>query len=104
MVLIGAAVAAMIASILFLLLIRCCTGVIVWISISIAIIGMELVGILFILQAKGINLNSFVASTLSTLSYNSLIIIGCGFIVAGVLFTLIVICLRSRIAMGSKSV
>lgn len=104
MVLVGAAVIAMVASLLFLLVIRCCSGGIIWISIFICIVGLELVGILFILQAKGISINQFVTDNISTISYNSLIIIGSGFIVGGVLFALIVACLRSRIALGSKSV
>lgn len=65
---------------------------------------MELTGILFILQAKGISISSYVSGSISTLSYNSLIIIGSGFIVVGALLALIVICMRSRIALGSKAV
>jgi hypothetical protein len=49
MVLAAAAGIAMVASMLFLLLIRCCTGVIIWASIFLCIVGMELVGILFVL-------------------------------------------------------
>lgn len=104
LVLIGAAVAAMIASLVFLLFIRCCSKVLIWSSIFVCVTGMELVGILFILEAKGINISSFVSDNLSTLSYNSLIIIGSGFIGGGVFITLIAICLRSRINLGSKSV
>lgn len=104
MVLVGAAVIAMVASLLFLLVIRCCSGGIIWVSIFICIVGLELVGILFILQSQGITINQFVTDNLSKLSFNSLIIIGSGFIAGGVLIALIVVCLRSRIALGSKSV
>lgn len=104
MVLVGAAVIAMVASLLFLLVIRCCSAGIIWVFIFICIAGLELVGILFILQSQGISINQFVTVNLSTLSYNNLIIIGSGFIAAGVLIALIVACLRSRIALGSKSV
>ncbi len=104
MVLAGAAVIAMIASLLFLIVIRCCSGGIIWVSIFICITGLELVGILFILQAKGITINQFVTDNLSKISYDTLIIIGSGFIAGGVLITLIVCCLRSRILLGSKSV
>jgi hypothetical protein len=104
MVLAGAAVIAMFASLLFLLVIRCCSGGIIWASIFICVAGLELVGILFVLQAKGITINQFVTENISKLSYDSLIIIGSGFIAGGVLIALIVCCLRSRIALGSKSV
>lgn len=104
MVLVGAAVIGMVASLLFLLVIRCCSGGIIWVSIFICIVGLELVGILFILQSQGISINQFVTDNISKLSYHSLIIIGSGFIAGGVLIALIVVCLRSRISLGSKSV
>ena len=104
MVLVGAGVAAMIASLLFLVFIRCCAGVVIWFFIFVAVAGLEVVGIFFILEAKGVNISSFVSDTLSTLSYNSLIIIGSGMIAAGAIVALLTICLRSKIALGSKSV
>ena len=103
-ILLLSAFAAMAASIFFLLVVRCCTGLIIWIFIIISVIGMELVGILFILQAKGITVSSFVSTSFSTTSYNSLIIIGSGLIIFGAILALVVICMRSRIALGSKSV
>lgn len=72
--------------------------------IVVCVVGMELIGVLFILEAKGINISSFISDNISTLSYNSLIIIGSGFIGGGVFIALICICLRSRINLGSKSV
>jgi hypothetical protein len=104
MVLAAAAGIAMVASLLFLLVIRCCSGAIIWVSIFICVGGLELIGILFVLQAKGTTINSYVSQNISRLSYDSLLIIGSGFIGGGVIMALIVCCLRSRIALGSKSV
>ncbi len=104
MVLVGAGVAAMISSLLFLVFIRCCAGIVIWFFIFVAVAGLETVGILFILEAKGVKISSFISDNLSTLSYNSLIIIGSGMIAAGVLIAILTICLRSKIALGSKSV
>jgi hypothetical protein len=104
LILIGAAVAAMLASLLFLGVVRCCAGVMVWLAISICILGLEAVGVLFILQAKGIHISQYITVNLTSLSYNSLIIIGSGLIGAGFFVLLIVCCLRSRIAMGSRAV
>jgi hypothetical protein len=104
MVLVGAAVAAMIASLLFLCVVRCCSGCIIWTSIIICILGLEAVGIMFILQVNGIKVSPFISDNLSSLSINSLTIIGSGFMAAGFLFFLTVLCLRSRINTGSKSV
>lgn len=104
-ILLGAAVLSMLSSLVFLCFVRCCTGIVIWITIFVCIVGMELIGILFILQAKGVDISSFIPQdALSTLSYNSLIIIGSGLIVTGVLLVLITICLKSRIALGSKAV
>jgi hypothetical protein len=104
LVLLSAAIIAMAASLFFLIVVRCCTGLIIWVFIIICLLGMELIGILFILQAKGINVSSYVSNSVSTLSYNSLIILGSGLIVSGVLLSLIVLCMRSRIELGSKAV
>lgn len=104
MVLVGAGVAAMIASLFFLVFIRCCAGVVIWFFIFVTVAGLEVVGIFFILEAKGVKISSFISDNLTTLSYNSLIIIGSGMIAAGVLIALLTICLRSKIALGSKSV
>jgi len=104
MVLAAAAVISMVASLLFLLVIRCCSGTIIWVSIFICVAGLELIGIMFILEAKGISINNYITENLTKLSYNSMIIVGSGFIAGGVLIALISCCLRSRIALGSKSV
>lgn len=103
-ILLGAFGAAVLASIIFLLLIRCCVTAMVWIFVVIAVIGFEGIGILFILQSQGIHVHSLVSSNLSTLSYNTLLITGIVLISVGVLFTLLTICLRSRIMIGSKAV
>lgn len=104
LVLVGAAVAAMILSLIFLTMMRFCGRCIIWVSITVCILGMALIGILFILQAKGIVLNSYISENLSKLSYDSLIIIGSGFCGGSALLALIVICLRTRINIGSKSI
>jgi hypothetical protein len=103
-VLVSAAGIAMVASLLFLFALRCFSGFIIWVSIFICLLGMELIGIMFILQAKGINISPYVPTGISKLSYDSLIIIGSGLIVGGTLLAFIVCCLRTRIAMGSRSV
>ena len=104
MVLVGAGIAAILASMAFLIFVRCCTGIVIWITISVCILGMEVIGVFFILEAKGVKVSSFISDSLSTMTYNSLIIIGSGMIVAGVLLAIFTICLRSRIALGAKSV
>lgn len=76
----------------------------VWIFITIAFIGFEGIGILFILQSQGITINSTISTNLSTLSYNTLLITGIVLIVVGVLFLLLTICLRSKIMAGSKAI
>jgi len=104
LILIGAAVAAMICSLLFLVIVRCCAGVIIWLAITACIGGLEVIGILFILQAKGIQIAQFINTQLSALSFDTLIIIGSCLIAAGVFILLLAICLRNRIRMGSKAV
>lgn len=103
-VLVGALVVAMIASLAYLLMMRCCSGVLVWISITVAVLGMVLIGILFILQSQGIKVSSALSDNLTKLSYNSLLILGIGFTAAGVLLSLLVLCLRTRINMGTKAI
>ena len=49
MVLVGAGIAAMLASMAFLIFVRCCTGIVIWITIFVCICGMEVIGIFFIL-------------------------------------------------------
>lgn len=104
-VLVGSFVVSIVMSIIFLLIIRCCVTVLIWIFIVIAFIGLELIGILFILEAKGINISAKLSETIiSTLSYDTLLIVGIVLIVIGVLFLLLVICLRTKIMLGSKAV
>ena len=54
MVLVLAALAAMILSLLFYVFVRCCTGTVIWVTIIVGIAGMLTVGVFFILQAKGV--------------------------------------------------
>ena len=49
LVLVGAALVSMAASLCFLIVIRCCTGVIIWIAIVTCIGGLLVIGIFFIL-------------------------------------------------------
>lgn len=49
LVLVGAALAAMVCSLVFLLVVRCCAGFIVWVAIAICCAGMEVIGIFFLL-------------------------------------------------------
>lgn len=99
-----AVLAAIILSLLFFVFVRLCTGPVIWISIILCILGMLTAGIFFLLEAKGVVTADFVTQNLSSFSYNTLIIAGSCLIVASVLLTLLVICLRSRIAIGAKAV
>ena len=103
-ILIAAAVCTMGASLLFLILINCCTGILIWIFITIAFGGSLAVGILFILQAKGVHLSKYISITLSGLSSTTLIWIGSILIAVSVLLLLMCICLRKRIELGVKAV
>ena len=88
----------------FLLFIRCCAGVVIWIMIIIGFIGIELVGIMMILEAKGFNISPYLNNTLESVSYDTLIIVGSCLIVFGVILLVLVICLKSRINQGIKAV
>jgi hypothetical protein len=103
-ILVVAAAGAMLLSLIFFLFVRCCTGPIIWLAIFIFIGGMITIGVFFILEAKGVTVPSFIASTLTTLSYNTLIIVGSCLLGGAVLVLLLVICLRSRIQTGAKAV
>ena len=61
MVLAAAAGAGIFLSLVFLLVVRICTVGIMWTVIAIIILGTEAVGILFILEAKGIHIGSIVS-------------------------------------------
>lgn len=61
-------------------------------------------GVFFILTAKGVVIDDYVYSHLSDLSYNTLLIVGSAVIVAAFLFFLLVLCLHSRLTMGTKAV
>lgn len=99
-----AALAAIILSLLFFVFVRLCTGPIIWLSIIVAVLGMLAIGILFLLQAKGIIVSDFISQNLSNFSYDTLIIAGSCLIVGSVLLALLAICLRSRISLGAKAV
>jgi hypothetical protein len=96
--------AAVLLSLLFFVFVRLCTGPIIWLTISLCVLGMLTVGVFFILQAKGVVVSDFITQNLSTLSYNTLIIVGSCLLGGAVLLALLVLCLRSRIAMGAKAV
>jgi hypothetical protein len=103
-VLLVAALAAIVLSLMFFVFVRLCTGPIIWLSIIVAVLGMLTVGIFFLLQAKGIVVSDFISQNLSTFSYDTLIIAGSCLIVGSVLLALMAICLRSRISLGAKAV
>ena len=96
--------AAIFLAIIFFVLLRCCTGPIIWIFIIIGIVGMLAIGILCILQAKGKISADVVSQQLSQFGYDTLIIAGSCLIGASVLLALLVFCLRSRINIGAKAV
>lgn len=103
-VVIVAAVAAVLLSLLFFIFVRICTGPIIWLAITITILGMITIGVFFILQAKGVTVSTFISDRLSSFTYDTLIIIGSILIAAALILLLLVICLRSRLSMGAKAV
>ena len=103
-VLLAAAAAAMILSMFFMLFVRCCAGVVIWVMIMIGVVGIELVGIMMILEAKGVNISPYLNSHIESVSYDTLIIVGSCLIVFGVILFILVVCLRSRISQGIKAV
>lgn len=103
-VLILAVVAAVVLSLLFFVFVRCCAGPIIWLAIFICNAGLITIGVFFILQAKGITVPDFVSKQISTISYDTLIIVGSCLLGGAVLLSLLAFCMRSRIAMGVKAV
>ena len=96
--------AAILLSLIFFLLVRICTGPIIWIAIVLAILGMLTIGIFCILEAKGVVVSDFISTNLSQFNYDTLIIAGSCLIAGSVLLTLLVICLCRRIMVGAKAV
>ena len=103
-VLLVAVFAAIVLALVFFVLVRLCAGPIIWIFIVLGILGMLAIGIIFLLQAKGIITADVVSQQLSQFSYDTLIIAGSCLIGASVLLALLVICLRTRISIGAKAV
>ena len=103
-VLLLAAAAGIILSLLFFGFVRLCAGFIIWLAVVIAIGGMVTIGVFFILTAKGVVIDDFVSSHLSDVAYNTLIITGSVVLVGAFLLFLLVLCLHSRITMGIKAV
>lgn len=103
-VLVAAAGAGILLSLLFFVFVRCCAGPIIWLAIFICNAGLITIGVFFILQAKGVTVPDFVHNQLSTLSYDTLIIVGSCLIGGAVLLSILAICLKSRISMGVKAV
>jgi hypothetical protein len=99
-----AAGAGVILSLLFFVFVRCCAGPIIWLAIFICNAGLITIGVFFILQAKGVTVPDFVHNQLSTLSYDTLIIVGSCLIGGAVLLSILAICLKSRISMGIRAV
>ena len=94
----------MILSVFYFLVVRCCAGPMVWLAIIVFIGGMTTIGVFFILQAKGITVSAFISENLPIASQNTLIVVGSSLLGASVLVLLLVICMKSRIAMGAKAV
>ena len=87
-----------------MLVVRCCAGFIIWIMIVIGVLGIEFIGIMFILEAKGVKVSPYINNHIASVSYDTLVIVGSCLIVVGVILLVLVVCLRSRIAMGVKAV
>ena len=103
-ILILAAAAAMLLSLLFFVFVRCCTGPIIWLAIVITILGLAVLGVFFLLEAKGVTVPTYVADRLSSFSHDTLIAMGIVFLVVAVILAILVFCLRSRLNMGAKAV
>ena len=102
--LVVSAFASIVLCLLFYVFVRICTGPIIWICIVVSILGLLTVGIFFILQAKGVVVADVISQNLSSFDYNTLIITGVVLIIIAVLMTPLVVCLKSRIAIGAKAV
>ena len=94
----------MVLSLIFFVFVRCCAGPIIWIFITLFLLCMLTLGIFFILEAKGVVIDDYITNTLSSFSYDTLIIAGSILIGLSVLFTILVCCMRSRISTGAKAV
>lgn len=61
-ILIAAALFSMAASLLFLVVVRCCTGVVIWLAIAGSIGGSFAVGLLYILESQGVHISPYLDS------------------------------------------
>ena len=95
---------AIFLSFMFLLVVRWCAVPLIWLSIFLLISSTLTVGILFILEARGVTVSSFISSNLPALTFDALLTLGIYLIVTALFLTLLVICLRSRIMMGANAV
>ena len=68
--------ASIFLSLLFLIFVRCCAQTIIWLSVVLAVGGLIVIGVFFILTAKGIVIDDYVKDRLSDFSYDALIIVG----------------------------
>ena len=86
------------------MLVRCCALAVIWVSIVLAVGGMIVIGIFFILTAKGIVIDGYIWDRLSDFSYDALIIVGSILLGMAFFLLILVICLHSRIVMGARAV
>jgi hypothetical protein len=103
-ILVVAIFASIILAVIFLFLLRCCAVPIIWLFIVIGVLSMLLIGIYFILTARGVVISTFLEANLSQFSFDSMLTVGIILIGVAVLMGLIVICLSSRITMGANAV
>lgn len=104
LVLAGAAVAAIVLSFIFLCLLRCCTKIIIWVSIALVLLFLCALGVMMILQSQGIHVSQYLPFDIAALTQTVLIIVGSCLLGAALLFFVIVLCLGSRISMGAAVV
>jgi hypothetical protein len=76
----------------------------IWIAISFFVSGTIIIGIFFILEAKGITVPSFISNTLAAFSYNTLVVAGSSNFFTAFTVLIIAICMRHRIETGAKAV
>ncbi len=65
--------------------------------------SMVTLGFFFLLEAKGVTIPQFISKSITSISDDTLTIVGGCLIAGGLLALVLAICLRHRIAIGTKT-
>lgn len=103
LILVVVSVSAVLLSVLFFLMVKWCPAVTIWSFMFVFMGGMVTLGFFFLLQSKGVAIPRFIAQSIVSIPSNTLTIVGGCLIAAGLLALLLAICLRHRIAIGTKT-